>query len=313
MPGRLAPSLATAIGQTGPVSLARTDALLLRAEAGQRLRWGAWPTAAVGVLAWVTTVLVLDSTGGLLEQRALGVGTWAILIGVLARERALVRIQTGVVVAFATAVEYTFSPLLGVYAYRFDNVPAYVPPGHGLVYLAALGLGRSAWVRGHLGQCVTAVVALGGGYAVWGLLLAPRPDVLGAFWFVCLVGFLAWGPSRTLYVGAFVVVTYLELVGTTLGTWTWSAHDPTGLVPIGNPPSGAAGGYGWFDLAALLASPALLRRCCYPMFTWDSGASHGVQPVGSVAEPLEVRASRPGRASQPAQRDRRTSCAEGPR
>ena len=35
--------------------------------------------------------------------------------------------------------------------------------------------------------------------------------------------------------------------------------DPTGLVPIGNPPSGAAGGYGWFDLTAIILSPALVR------------------------------------------------------
>jgi hypothetical protein len=54
------------------------------------------------------------------------------------------------------------------------------------------------------------------------------------------------------------VVTYLELLGTWLGTWAWQTHDPTGLVAIGNPPSGAAGGYGWFDLAAVLAGPALL-------------------------------------------------------
>ncbi len=54
------------------------------------------------------------------------------------------------------------------------------------------------------------------------------------------------------------MVTYLELLGTWLGTWEWQTHDPTGLVTIGNPPSGAAGGYGWFDLAAVLLGPAVL-------------------------------------------------------
>ena len=53
-------------------------------------------------------------------------------------------------------------------------------------------------------------------------------------------------------------MSYLEIVGTHLGTWAWGTHDPTGLVSIGNPPSGAAGGYGWFDLAGLLAAPYLL-------------------------------------------------------
>jgi hypothetical protein len=163
-----------------------------------------------------------------------------------------------VVVAFATLVEYTFAPGFEVYTYRFDNVPAYVPPGHGLVYLAALGLGRSGFVRAHLRTCVGAVLVVGGAWAVWGLLWADRTDVLGAFWYVCLVGFCLWGPSQPLYVGAFLVVSYLELVGTSLGTWTWQQRDPTGLVSIGNPPSGSAGGYGWFDLAALLLAPRLL-------------------------------------------------------
>ena len=61
--------------------------------------------------------------------------------------------------------------------------------------------------------------------------------------------------------GAFVVVTYLELIGTSLRIWTWAPHDPTGIVAMGNPPSGAAGGYGWFDLAAVApVAPAARRR-----------------------------------------------------
>lgn len=213
---------------------------------------------SASVMGWILVVLAVDADGSLTTQRLLGVATWVLLIALLRRESVAVRVQTAVVVIFATAVEYTFSPLLEVYVYRFDNVPAYVPPGHGLVYLAAWGIGRSDFVRRHLRGCVAAVVVAGGTYAAWGLLWAPRPDVLGAIWFGCLVGFLAWGPSRPLYVGAFVVVTYLEILGTALGTWTWQSHDPTGWIPIGNPPSGAAGGYGWFDLVALLLTPYVL-------------------------------------------------------
>ncbi|MEJ7706920.1 MAG: hypothetical protein WKF82_06300 [Nocardioidaceae bacterium] len=94
----------------------------------------------------------------------------------------------------------------------------------------------------------------------YGVALAERSDVLGACWFLCLVGFLWWGPSQGLYIGAFVVVTWLELLGTAVGTWHWQPVDPTGLISIGNPPSGAAGGYGWFDLAALVLAPGLLNR-----------------------------------------------------
>lgn len=231
------------------------------------------------MVGWITLVLLLDSDGGIWLQRVLGLGTWLVLVGVLWRETRLVRVQTAVVVVFATMVEYTFSPLLEVYTYRFDNVPMYVPPGHGLVYLAALAIGRTAFVRAHLRACTIAALLGVGLYAAYGVFLADRTDALGAFWFVCLVGFLLFGPSQGLYVGAAVVVTYLEIVGTHLGTWTWQAEDPTGIVPIGNPPSGAAGGYGWFDLAALLIAPGIIAR-------WDSWRRRGQGLELSPAETI---------------------------
>jgi len=212
------------------------------------------------VLGWITLVLAVDARAGSGVQWLLGGATWGVLAILLVREAPLVRVQTLVVVVFASCVEYTFSPLLGVYLYRFHNVPAYVPPGHGLVYLAALAIGRTAFVRARARGLSALVLVVGGGWALYGVTLADRADALGAFWFVCLAAFLRWGPSPGLYVGAFVVVTYLELLGTSLGTWTWQPHDPTGIVSIGNPPSGAAGGYGWFDLAALLVGPAVLVR-----------------------------------------------------
>jgi hypothetical protein len=217
----------------------------------------AWVAAVV--LVWIPAVLVADRAATSTVQTLLGLGTWVLLLAVLAGQHVLVRTQTLVVVVFATLVEYTFSGWLHVYVYRLHDVPAFVPPGHGLVYLAALALGGSALVRRHSRPAVVATVVVGAAYAAWGLSsLAPRPDVLGAFWFVCLLGFLAFGPSRLLYVGAFVVVTYLELVGTSLHVWTWSPRDPTGIVAMGNPPTGAAGGYGWFDLVAVLVAPTLL-------------------------------------------------------
>ncbi|MDP9181145.1 MAG: hypothetical protein M3P04_00025, partial [Actinomycetota bacterium] len=167
------------------------------------------------------------------------------------------RIQVGVVVVFATLVEYVFAGYLGVYVYRLHNVPAFVPPGHGLVYLAALCIGRSAWAHRSTWLVPVTLWACGA-WAVWGLTLSPQLDVLGAFWFVCLLVFSRAGKSPLVYAGAFLVVSYLEIMGTSLGTWTWQAHDPTGLLPIGNPPSGVSGGYAWFDAAALYLTPKLL-------------------------------------------------------
>lgn len=215
-----------------------------------------------GVFVWITAVLLLDRGVGVGGQAALGAVTWVLLLAALRREILLVRVQVAVVVVFASLVEYVFCALLEVYEYRLGGVlgvPSFVPPGHGLVYLGALLLGRTALVRAHLRLAVAVTLLLGGAYAVWGVVLSDRPDALGAFWFVCLVGFLAFGGRRGLYVGAFFVVTYLEILGTAVGTWEWKPYDPTGIVSMGNPPSGAAGGYGWFDLAAVLLAPALIR------------------------------------------------------
>lgn len=209
-------------------------------------------------VVWVPVVLVLDQGAAIWFQRLLGIATWLLLLIFLRRESSLVRAQVAIVVAFATTVEYTFSEVLEVYVYRLDNIPAFVPPGHGLVYLGALILGRSAFMRRHQRELAGATVVLLGSYAAWGVTFADRPDALGAFWFLCLLGFLRWGRSVGLYVGVAIVVTYLELLGTWLGTWDWQTHGPLGLVTIGNPPSGAAGGYGWFDLAAVAAAPTLL-------------------------------------------------------
>jgi hypothetical protein len=214
---------------------------------------------AVVVLVWIPAVLVADRSASATQKNLLGLGTWALLLALLAVQTPLARAQTAVVVVFATAVEYTFSGWLHVYVYRLHDVPAFVPPGHGLVYLAALSLGGSALLRANARPAVAVTVVAGGAYALWGLSpLAPRPDVLGAFWFACLLGFLALGRARLLYVGAFVVVTFLELLGTSLRIWTWAPTDPTGIVAMGNPPSGAAGGYGWFDLVAVATAPVLL-------------------------------------------------------
>jgi hypothetical protein len=217
----------------------------------------------VVLLAWIPAILLLDRGRGIDVQRLLGVGTWLLLLAMLRGESRRTKAQVAIVVAFASLIEYTFAGLLGVYVYRLHNVPWFVPPGHGLVYLGALTFGRTPWAQRHRTPLVIATLTAGGCYAIWGAFLAQRFDSLGAFWFCCLALFLWWGRhnrNATVYVGAFVIVTYLELMGTSLGTWTWQLRDPIlGIVAIGNPPSGAAGGYGFFDAAALLGAPGLER------------------------------------------------------
>ena len=215
-------------------------------------------------------VLLLDRHASYAQQCGLGALTWLLLLVLLRRADPLTRAQVAVVVVYATAIEFTFSGLLHVYEYRlhenafWERVPQFVPPGHGLVYLGALCFGRSPWVRTHGRVLVRATLVAGAGYAFWGLVLATRLDVLGVLWFGCLGWFLLRGRQPLVYVGAFLVVTWLELLGTGLGTWAWAHHSPTGIIPMGNPPADAAGGYGFFDAAALLLGPAVVRAFARP-------------------------------------------------
>jgi hypothetical protein len=59
------------------------------------------------------------------------------------------------------------------------------------------------------------------------------------------------------YAGAFIVTGYLEIVGTGIGNWAWAHQDFTGLVSMGNPPSGIAGGYCFLDMVGIYVASRL--------------------------------------------------------
>jgi hypothetical protein len=76
--------------------------------------------------------------------------------------------------------------------------------------------------------------------------------------------FLWRSRARAAYAGVFVVVAALELYGTAIGTWRWATDLPGLGIPDGNPPSGVASGYVWFDVMALLLAPRLLALARRP-------------------------------------------------
>ncbi|HLY87301.1 MAG TPA: hypothetical protein VKO84_12455 [Gaiellaceae bacterium] len=209
---------------------------------------------AVVLPAYLAGLLALDTQVGLPGQLALGVLTFVVLAVALRPLPPLVRAQAIGVVLFATVGEVTGSLVWGVYHYRLHNLPLFIPPAHGLVYLSGVALSRS--VRWRVVVWAAAVGAAGWGLA--GLTVLPRLDVAGALGIPLLLVFLWRSRSRATYAGVFLVVAALELYGTSIGTWRW-AHDLPGLrIPDGNPPSGVASGYVWFDVMALLVAPWLV-------------------------------------------------------
>jgi hypothetical protein len=212
------------------------------------------PAVAGG--AYLAGLLALDHFATYPEQLGLGVLTFAVLGAALMRVPAERRVQALAVVAFATVGEVTGSLIWGVYSYRLHNLPLFVPPAHGIVYLTGLALAHA--LRGHIRALVGVAAVAAATWGVLGLTVLPRRDVAGAIGVPLLLVFLWRGRNRAVYAGVFLVVASLELYGTAIGTWRW-AHDLPGLgIPDGNPPSGVASGYVWFDVMALLVSPYLL-------------------------------------------------------
>lgn len=211
------------------------------------------------VVTCVSLGLFLDSNASHAFQTLLGIVAWAMLIALLSGETRAVRMQVIVAVLFATIGEHFASPYLGAYIYRFENVPAYVPPGHGMVYLTALALGRSAFFNRFRWQVTSVALLLGTLWSLWGVTLAPRQDMAGAILFCVFALFVRFGRSPLLYVGAFFITSFLELVGTHFGTWVWALREPTMGLTQANPPSGIAAWYCLVDAVALTGGMLLDR------------------------------------------------------
>jgi hypothetical protein len=211
---------------------------------------------AVAGAAYLAALLALDHYASYPEQLALGALTWAVLAVALTRVSPARRAQALGVVVFATLGEVTGSLIWGVYTYRLHNLPLFVPPAHGLVYLTGLAL-ATAFAR-HARTLVTVAAASAAAWGILGLFVLPRRDVAGALLVPMLLLFLWRGRNRAIYAGVFLVVAALELYGTAIGTWRWARELPGLGIPDGNPPSGVASGYVWFDVMALLVAPYLL-------------------------------------------------------
>ena len=54
------------------------------------------------------------------------------------------------------------------------------------------------------------------------------------------------------------MVGFLEIYGTSVGAWHWAATTPDTPLAAGNPPSGIAGVYVLFDVAAIALAPHAL-------------------------------------------------------
>lgn len=155
-------------------------------------------------------------------------------------------------VIIAVLGEYLFSILLGMYTYRLENVPHYVPPGHALVYVAVLYFSRAAAIiknRLLIEKALAIFIII---YATAFLIFGN--DVFGFVMTIATLLILRKKPrERLFYLTMYITVAYLEIIGTNYLCWEWpsTAWGVFDFLPSFNPPSGISLFYFLLDLGTL--------------------------------------------------------------
>jgi hypothetical protein len=212
------------------------------------------------LLTSIVVVLGIDPHVGHAGQAMLGAACWGVLLLASSSLSPEQRAQVAVVVVVATTGEVLCSVVWGLYVYRLENVPMFVPPGHGMVYIGGLMFAQLGIVRERL-HMVRWVATIGlGAWVVLGLMVFERRDIAGAASAIVL-GWVVWRRARPdVFIGVLAFVTALELWGTSVGAWEWQHFAPGLGIEQGNPPSGVACAYVLCDYLALRAGPRVLAR-----------------------------------------------------
>jgi hypothetical protein len=194
-------------------------------------------------------------------QLAIGLVVWAFLLALLAPLPAAERHLFLACVAIATAGELFLSLGWGLYVYRLENVPLFVPPGHALMLMLGMRLAEKmpqVLARG--------IIGVAGVYALAAAAIGLDTLALPLFLFLLLAALSLPGHTR-LFASTFLLCLALELYGTALGNWFWLRDVPyIGLVTT-NPPGVAGAFYAVLDaltLAFLSMRVAQRRRMVVP-------------------------------------------------
>ena len=212
-------------------------------------------------LTFITLTVSYDGLkGALSDQNGLAIMTWIALFSMLWGETKAVRMQVMLTLFFATLAEHFAALYMGCYSYRFNNLPMYVPPGHGVVYLTIIALARSGLFQRYARNIALFAVFAGGSWALWGAILAAREDITGAILFAIFLIYLVKGRKPMIYLCAFFISTWLEIVGTLSGAWVWAEIDPIFGFTQANPPSGVAACYCFVDYLSIISTKFALKR-----------------------------------------------------
>ncbi|KTD58100.1 hypothetical protein Lsai_1622 [Legionella sainthelensi] len=140
------------------------------------------------------------------------------------------------------------SLILRLYEYRLKNIPVYIPLCHALIYATVYYTSKRPFMirnKVKVKQCLAQFA-----FVAAFLSLYMIHDIAGFLGYLTFLIVLRFRKNTLFYLFMFMIVYYVELIGTIFYTWSW--YGVTGAHPhfptIGITPSGAAILYVFVDL-----------------------------------------------------------------
>ncbi len=160
------------------------------------------------------------------------------------------RLMTLIFVPFAAIGECIFSLLFGLYIYRLEMVPLYVPFGHGVLFSMGLLVAELSVICKHEEQLKPVLISIFS--LLFGGVILLLHDSLSIIFGLVFLWVLRRKGYQTLYFIMGLLVLYVECVGTYWGCWSWTSH-PFGQswLHATNPPVGAFACYILADLGVI--------------------------------------------------------------
>lgn len=149
--------------------------------------------------------------------------------------------------------EHFFSKVLGMYTYRLENVPLYVPFGHGVLYARIFRFSKASLVKKYHKEIESFLIIIMILVSIIYLLFLN--DVFG-FVMTIFVFLILWKrpKDRLFFFSMYVLVVILEIGGTAFGAWKWPniGFGVFEFLPSNNPPSGISLFYFLLDIGCFV-------------------------------------------------------------
>ncbi len=193
------------------------------------------------ILATFVFGLIIDQHAGLAGQLAVSVWTWGLFFWLLRSSPREWRLPFYACLVWATTGEIFLSLVWGLYTYRMQNIPPFIPPGHVLLFYVGLVLAPRV-PRAFVALVPAAAV----GYATFASIKGFDTVSIPLIVLFSLCMFQREG--RRLYAVMFVASLALEVYGTWIGNWVWHRDVPYVGLNSANPPLAAGAFYCALDV-----------------------------------------------------------------